>query len=250
MKRPERFWEIDSLRGIAIILMLASNLVTDVGYFRLLEVDAHSGFWLYLARLVVSMFIVLAGVSLTLSYSRVRDKGPGEIHRKYLLRGARIFLWGMAITLVTWIFIPRDFVLFGILHLIGASIILGHFFLKKVKIGLLLGIALFLAGIYLQGMTFDFPWLSWLGFRPQGYYSVDYVPLLPWFGLFLMGMSLGSMLFPDGKRRFKIKDYSGNMLVVPISFLGRNSLKIYLMHQPILLLAVWLLLPLPDGFPF
>jgi uncharacterized membrane protein len=243
-----RYWEIDSLRGIAIILMVASNFVTDVSFFGIYDINIYSGFWLYFARLVVSMFILLAGISLTLSYSRVKNKTAKQIHKKYLIRGAKIFSLGMVITLVTWVFIRQDFVLFGILHLIGLSIILGHFLVKRSKLNLFLGISFMLSGIYLQSLAFGFPWLVWLGFRPEGFYSVDYVPLLPWFGLFLIGMFLGGSLYPKGKRRFQLMN-SGSRLLAPLRFLGRNSLKIYFIHQPVLILILWLLFPFPQAFP-
>ena len=246
--RNMRFWEIDSLRGIAIILMVVSNFLTDVVFFGIYQIDIYSGFWLVFARLVVSMFILLAGVSLTLSYSKVRTKKPGEIRKKYFLRGAKIFGWGLAITLVTWVFIRENFVLFGILHLIGFSIIFGQFLLRSRYLNLLLGSAFILAGLYLQGFAFGFWWLTWLGLRPEGFFSVDYVPVLPWFGVFLIGLFLGSTLYPEGKRGFRIRDFSSSRLIAPLSFLGRNSLKIYLVHQPVLILLLWLLFPLPQGF--
>jgi uncharacterized membrane protein len=247
--KSSRFWEIDSLRGIAIILMIVSNLMTDIAFFGILGIDAYSGFWLYFARLVVSMFILLAGISLSLSYSRIRKRKPGEIRKKYFLRGVKIFGAGMLITLVTWVFIPANFVLFGILHLIGISIILGHFLLKRPKASLFLGISFMLAGLFLQTMTFGFAWLLWLGLRPESYYTVDYVPVFPWFGLFLIGMFLGSTFYPEGKRTFRLPDLSGNRILSPLRFLGRNSLLIYLIHQPVLIALLWLLFPFPQGLP-
>ena len=246
----ERFWEIDSLRGIAIILMVISNFVTDIGFFGIYSISAYSGIWLYFARLVVSMFILLAGVSLTLSYSRVRNKKAKEIRKKYLLRGLKIFSWGLAITLVTWVFIRENFVLFGVLHLIGFSIIFGQFLLRSRYLNLFLGAFFILVGLYLQAMAFDFWWLAWLGFRPEGFYSVDYVPVFPWLGLFLAGMFFGSMIYPGGKRRFKIGDFSSSRLTAPLQFLGRNSLKIYLIHQPVLILLLMLISPFPYNLPF
>ena len=241
-----RMWEVDSLRGIAIVLMVVSNLVTDVGYFGIFGINTYSGFWMYFARAVVSMFILLAGVSLTLSYSRIRNKSR-EIHKKYLLRGAKMFGLGMVITLVTWVFITGDFVLFGILHLIGFSVIAGHFLLRKRYLNLLLGLSFISAGLILQAFSFGFPWLVWLGFRPENYYSVDYVPVLPWFGVFLVGMFLGSTLYPAGRRSFRLTN-SKSRLFSPLQFLGRNSLKIYFVHQPVLILILWL--SFPQNLPF
>jgi uncharacterized membrane protein len=242
MQDPNRFWEIDSLRGIAITLMVISNFVTDLGYFGISGMNIYSGFWLYFARAVVSMFILLAGISLTLSYSRVRDKKPGEIRSKYFYRGLKIFGLGMVITLVTWVLIRQDFVLFGVLHLIGFSIIFGQFLVKRSRLGLLLGVSFIIAGLAVQAFSFGFPWLAWLGLRPEGFFSVDYVPVLPWFGLFLVGMFLGNVLYPEGKRRFRIGD-SESRLLSPLRFLGRNSLLIYFLHQPILIAILWLSFP-------
>ncbi len=247
MQKPNRLWEIDSLRGIAIILMVISNFVTDMSYFGIYSINTYSGFWLYFARTVVSMFILLAGISLTLSYSGVRNEKAKEIRRKYLLRGTKIFGSGMVITLVTWVFLKEDYVLFGILHLIGISIILGHFLLKRPKASLLLGILFVLSGIYLQTLAFGFPWLVWLGFKPEGFFSVDYVPIFPWFGLFLIGMFLGNKFYPEGKRKFRLRN-SENRLFAPVRFLGRNSLLIYFIHQPILIL--FLLVSFPQNFFF
>jgi len=244
----KRLWEIDSLRGIAIILMVISNFVTDVSYFGIYSINTYSGFWMVFARLVVSIFILLSGISLTLSYSRIGSKKRSEIHKKYLLRGAKIFGSGMVITMVTWVFLKEDYVLFGILHLIGISIILGHFLVRKSKLNLFLGVSFLLFGIYLQNLAFGFSWLVWLGFRPEGFFSVDYVPIFPWFGLFLIGMFLGNKFYPEGKRKFKLRDFSENRLFTPVRFLGRNSLLIYFIHQPILIL--FLLASFPQNFFF
>ncbi|MCX6814332.1 MAG: heparan-alpha-glucosaminide N-acetyltransferase [Candidatus Aenigmarchaeota archaeon] len=246
----KRLWEIDSLRGIAIILMVISNFVTDVSFFGIYSINIYSGFWLFFARLVVSMFILLAGISLTLSYSKVRNRPSREIHKKYLLRGAKIFGLGMLITLVTWIFLKQDFILFGILHLIGISIILGHLLVKNKRLSLFLGILFILIGIYLQNLAFGFPWLVWLGFKPEGFYSVDYVPIFPWFGLFLIGVFLGNLLYPEGGKRFGIRDFSNSRVIIPLRFLGRNSLLIYFIHQPILILFLWFFFPFPYHFFF
>lgn len=244
-----RFWEIDFLRGIAIIMMIFSNLVTDFGYFGIFNINIQTGFWWLFARTVVSTFIFLVGMSLTLSYSRVKNKPKREIHTKYLKRGLKIFGWGLIISLVTLIFLKEDFILFGVLHFIGISIILAHFFLRLRYLNLVLGFLIILIGGFLQSLTFDFPWLVWLGFRPTGFFSVDYIPILPWFGLVLIGSFFGNLLYPEGKRRFRIPELSDNKVTRPLCFLGRNSLLIYLIHQPILIILLWLFFPFPQGFP-
>jgi uncharacterized membrane protein len=250
MAPVKRFWEVDSFRGIAIILMLVSNFVTDVAFFGVYSIDIYSGFWPLFARVVVSMFLLLVGASLTLSYSRVGGRPLREVHRKYFLRGLKIFSWGMLITALTLVFLKQGFIWFGVLHLIGIGIILAHFLLRYRFLNLFCGILIVLIGIYLQTLAFDFSFMLWLGMRPVGFFSVDYVPIFPWFGMILIGMFLGNTLYPKGKRCFTLPDSSRNPLVRALSFLGRNSLLIYLVHQPVIIVLFWLLFPFPYNFAF
>lgn len=75
-----------------------------------------------------------------------------------------------------------------------------------------------------------------LGFHQQNLwrYTVDYFPLFPWFGVVLFGVGLGAILYKDGKRQFKFPDLSRYLPVRVVSAIGRRSLLVYLVHQPIL----------------
>ncbi|MFH1240394.1 MAG: heparan-alpha-glucosaminide N-acetyltransferase [Candidatus Diapherotrites archaeon] len=238
----ERFWEIDSLRGIALLGMLLSNLITDLAYFNFLDINISSGFWWWFARIVAGTFIFLVGVSLTLSYSKAKQKiSEKQLLLKYIKRGLKIFSWGLAITLVTWIFIPQDFVVFGVLHLIGVAIILSYPFLNKKLPNLIYGIFIFLFGLWLSNFTFDFNLLLWLGFIPANFHTVDYFPLLPWFGVILLGIYSGNRFYENYKRTFAVPKWKNSLSVKGLSFLGKHSLKIYLIHQPIILIILFFL---------
>jgi uncharacterized membrane protein len=243
-KHPKkRFWEIDFLRGLAIIMMIVFHLLYDLTYFGGCNLNLHSGFWLYFARATATIFIFLVGVSLTISFSRSEkiQNLRKKLYLKYLKRGLRIFSWGLIITLMTRIFLREGFVLFGILHLIGISIILAYPFLKLRYWNLLLGIAVISLGIYLKNFTFGFPWLVWLGFRPDHLYTVDYFPIFPWFGVVLIGIFFGNLLYPDYTRKFNLYDLSNFKFVGLFCLLGRYSLIIYLIHQPVLIVLLYLL---------
>ena len=233
----KRFWEIDAVRGIALIRIVIFNWS-----FALMFLGIYTFSWgMVSPGLGASVFIFLAGLSLTISYSRVKDWKQRDIYKKYFSRGLRVFGYGLLITLITYILFPKNFIVFGILHFIGVSIILGQFFLKYDKLNLLLGILLIVVGFHLQSMTFNFPWLMWLGFPPSNFYTFDYFPLLPWFGLTLLGIYFGNILYKNGKRTFEIRDYSDNFVVKGLAFLGRKSLFIYLIHQPVLIIILLLL---------
>ncbi len=227
-----RFWEIDFLRGIAVILMVVFNYAFTLRYFGVYSLGGGWAFWWLFPRLVASMFIFLAGVSLAISHSRVKKTGK-SIRIKFLFRGARILGYGLIITAVTWLFFPKEFIIFGILHFIGLSVILSMLFLNTSRNKTIFFALLFIAaGIYLQGFVFDFPWLLWLGLMPYNFQTFDYFPLMPWFGVMLLGILAGNLLYPGGKRNFKLK---GKIYIAgPLCFLGRHSLPIYLLHQVVL----------------
>ncbi|MFC1999119.1 heparan-alpha-glucosaminide N-acetyltransferase, partial [Chloroflexota bacterium] len=197
-------------------------------YFRIADINVHAGFWWWFARVTAGTFIFLVGISLTISHSRSKKLS------KFFLRGLKIFFWGLVITLVTYLFVDEEYVRFGILHFIGLSVILGYFFMRFRFINLILGVACLVGGIYLKGLVFSFPWLLWLGLKPENFQTIDYFPLLPWFGVFLLGMFFGKLLYPEGARRFRLRELN-NPATKSLGFLGRHSLLIYLIHQPIAL---------------
>ncbi len=237
----ERFWEVDSLRGLAIIMMIIYHFIFDLTFFGIFPFNINSGFLWVFARITALTFIFLMGVSLTLSSTRAEMSGEGILFKKYLKRGLKIFSLGILITFATLIFIPQEFIIFGVLHFIGISIILAYPFLKRKSLNLFLGITIIIIGIYLGNFTFNFSWLVWLGFIPNTLQTVDYFPILPWFGVVLIGLFFGGILYKNYSRHFKIPDLSKNYIIKSFSFLGRNSLIIYLIHQPILIIVLYVL---------
>jgi len=235
----ERFWEIDALRGIAVVAMVLYHFSYDLAYFGLFDVGFfRSGLGLNTGRLIGGSFIFLAGLSLTLSYGRATASG-GKLFRKYLSRGLRIFSYGLAITLLTWIFLPEGTIVFGILHLIGASIILAYPFLRLKFANVVLGVACIAAGFLLRGLDVHSPWLVWLGTDPT-FFMLDYWPIFPWFGVMLLGVAAGNALYGDRMKR-ATPPTPRPQAVLPLAFLGRHSLAVYLIHQPVLLAALILL---------
>lgn len=232
-----RFWEVDALRGIAIILVVFYHFVWDVSYFGLYPVDVFSTPWQTFARSIGSTFIFLLGLSLTLSYNReIQRLGYPAPFKKYLWRGSKIFGLGLVITIATYFAIGRGFVIFGILHLLGLGIILAYPFLRLSK-WFSLGVGLLLIGLgaYLNTLSVSHPWLIWLGLKQQGRSMVDYYPLLPWFGITLLGVFAGRVLYPQGIPRLNLPDLPTTPPIRGLRFLGRHTLLIYLVHQPILI---------------
>lgn len=238
-RHSSRFWEIDCLRGFAVISMLIYHFLYDLDFFGLANLELRSGVLFYIGRGAAFLFILISGTVLSISRSRDLNSGtaekPAENFFKYLKRGLKLFSMGLIITGITWIFFPGQYILFGILHFFGVSAVLAYPFLKYGKENLLFGLFFGIVGFYLKDKTFSFSTLLWLGFRPESFVTLDYFPLFPWFGVLLTGIFLGNSLYKDGNRQFKIPEADKFLLQKPFSWIGKHSLTIYFIHQPLFL---------------
>jgi uncharacterized membrane protein len=212
-------------------MMVVYHLVYDLDTFGGYGIESTSGLWARFADVTAGAFLFLVGISLAISHSRA---GQG-LFGKYLRRGLRIFAYGMALTTVFFA-LGMGVVAFGILHLIGVSIILAYPLLKYRLANLLLGVSVIAVGWYMraQNVSSESPWLLPLGVVPENLFMPDYRPLLPWFGVVLLGLFAGNVLYGAG-RRPAVVARKAPPAARPLVPLGRNSLFIYLVHQPILI---------------
>ena len=236
----QRFWEIDMWRGLAIIMMVIFHLMWDLWAFRILpNVVLYAGFWKYFQRTTAISFLLLVGVSLTVSYRRAQEKGDetAGLWRKFAWRGLRVFGVGMGFTLIAWVS-GFGYVQFGILHLIGVAIMLSYPLLRYRWLNLLLWAVFFAVGGLLEGYYADNNWLLWLGLHTREYAPLDYFPLIPWLGVVLLGLFLGNTLYRTEGRLIPLPDWGWLPPVRLLRFLGRHSLVIYVIHQPLLLAGI------------
>lgn len=229
-----RYAEIDICRGIAVLMMIIFHFLFDFSFFSLYPVNVSTGFWRYFGYATAISFVLLAGISVTLKASKYKSDLVCII--ALIKRGVSLLLIGMLISLGTWIYLGEGFILFGILHLIGISIILSPLILKIQKIRFLnwiLGVGIIAVSPVITSISGPI-WLVWLGVHPDTFFSVDYTPLFPWFGIFIIGIAVGEYLYPQGKRAFHIQEgkISGWSLLIRV---GQHSLILYLIHQPVLI---------------
>ncbi len=231
------------MRGIAIIMVVLYHLIYDLDNFAGYGIESTSGFWAIFADVSAFAFVFLVGLSLAIGYSRV--SGVSNLRQslfgKHLRRGSKIFGWGTLITLVFW-GLDYGFVVFGILHLIGLSIILAYPFMKLRLANAFVGLSLIAVGSYLQIRDVAVDGVAGVllapfGIPPGNLFMPDYRPLLPWFGVVLLGLFFGKLLYED--RAAKGPSTEGPPLARPVSFLGGHTLLIYLVHQPVLIATLW-----------
>lgn len=232
------FWEIDFARGFAVVMMVVFHFAWDLDYFGLLSGNVYSGFFGILQKATAVLFLLLAGISISISYLK-RGKRDYTVH--FLKRGAVVFSIGLLITLFTFIFFRSEFIYFGILHLIGVSIILSIPFAGKRLPAFAFGILTLILPAAYNLASLNQPLLVWLGFS-HPLPTLDYFPVFPWFGIILIGISIGDFLYRNPSWRVVLGEPK-NMATGFIRLLGsnRNSLIIYLLHQAILFPVSFLL---------
>jgi uncharacterized membrane protein len=225
---------VDAARGVAIIMMIVYHSTYDLDTLGGYEIQSTSGNWALFADVTAGLFLFLVGVSLAISRARTPLTG-WRLFGKYLARGLRILAYGVVLTVV-FLVLGIGIVAFGILHLIGVSIILAYPFLRLRLTNLVLGILIFAAGQYIlaQEPYAQSIWLLPFGVVPEDMIMPDYRPLLPWFGVVLIGLFFGNIVY-GYDRRPTVPEEKAPVLARPLLPLGRNSLSIYLIHQPIII---------------
>ena len=242
-----RYWEIDAARGIAILMMITYHFLYDLNYFGVAAIPVTTGFWRAFALTCACTFVFLVGLSLSISRDRAVQKGVQgrALTWKFLKRGAFILTLGCAITVVTWFALGRGYILFGILHLIGLSICLSPLFFSLQKKNLIAGMIVIALALVVTGTEGPL-WLAWLGIHPADFCSVDYEPLIPWFGLVLLGLGTGASLYPNGRPLWQIQEPFPPLTRL-LAAAGRHSLFIYIIHQPVIILILFGAGVLPPG---
>lgn len=215
--KKERIWELDFFRGLALLAMIYFHGVFDLKALYNLDINIHSGPNYYIGKFSAILFIFISGISCLFSRSNVK-------------RGIRVMLCAVCITLITYIFDAELIIAFGILHFLGVCMIISPMLKNLNKYLLILtGSAALFTGIYLipkinVSYNFFFPF----GITNGNFKSSDYYPLLPWVGVFLFGMAFGKIIYKNKKSILGINPGQN-----PINLLGRHTLVIYMVHQPL-----------------
>ncbi|MGE4352935.1 MAG: heparan-alpha-glucosaminide N-acetyltransferase [Oscillospiraceae bacterium] len=217
----KRIQLLDFARGIAVLLMLFYHFIFDLALFNVTSWEfMFSGPMNFLERIISWTFILVAGFSSKLS-------------RDNLKRGAIVFACGICVSVASQ-FVGVT-IRFGILQFLGCSMVLygllGHYLEKLPRFfGAIMFITLFIVTDYMyRNITVPIEWLYPLGLRSANFVSSDYFPLMPWFFLFLIGAWMASETLRSERRVWMDLSFPGW-----ITWTGRRSLLIYLIHQPVL----------------
>lgn len=251
----KRVYFLDILRGILIIYVVYYHFMYDLNDIVGREIPYLYSKWFSTVRDIMSgSLIFISGISCNFSADNIK-------------RGIRTIVIAMGLTVVTYFVMPEQTIIFGILHLLGTMMLLAgiiRFLSGKIKKGrkddiqvheyksqvmwiryifALILFALFICcyDIYWgrfgigalsvnlpEGLYGSFP-MYIMGFKGN-YFSADYYPLLPWGLLFLCGDLTGYIFKKNNLPALFYKNFCN-----PLAFIGRHTMVIYLVHQPVIL---------------
>lgn len=220
-----RIWELDALRGVCILCVIVVHFLFDLSFFGGLDLTLPA-WYVFIQEYGGAIFVVLSGVCVTLGSKSVR-------------RGLIVFACGMLITAVTYGMYRLGMsgadvvVKFGVLHLLGVCMLVYPAFKKLPPAALtVLGLVIAITGYAIRGIIVPQRWLFPLGLTYEGFTSSDYFPLFPQLGYFLIGAAIGKTAYREKKTLLP-----GSFQKTPVArffcWCGRQSLFIYLLHQPI-----------------
>jgi uncharacterized membrane protein len=233
----QRLATIDAARGVAIVAMVVFHVAWDLYYLGFIDTDVTTEpFWVLFQRGIVSTFLFLVGVGLVLAH---RD---GLRWRSFWRRFAILVGAALLTTAGTYFVFPEYFVYFGVLHAIALFSLMGLLFVRAP----LWVVAVAIVAVMVPPALFQHPVMtekfwSWIGFWPAPPLTTDIVPIFPWFGLVLIGIFATRVLM--GSRvwaRISAARLDG-VFGRALKFMGRWSLVIYLVHQPLIYGALQLI---------
>lgn len=231
--QKNRVWELDAVRGICILGMIVVHFFFDLSHFGGIDLTLPQWF-VFVREYGHVLFVLISGICVTLA-------------SRSFQRGVYVFGAGLLVSYTTFF---MDYVLgmtdmriwFGILHMLGLCMMLFPIF-KRLPVWALaiFAVGFIVLGFWLETVTVGVNFLFPFGLRAGGFYlGSDYFPLFPGLGWFLLGAVLGRTLYR--KRETLLPRVNAQCAVLRFfQFCGRHSLWIYLLHQPIMSVAVMLL---------
>lgn len=240
----KRYGILDNLRELTLISMILYHAMWDIVYIYGVDASWYESQGAYIwQQSICWTFILLSGFCWSMG-------------RHHLKRGLVVFGLSVIISVATLVVMPESRILFGVLSLIGTAMLVMiplDKLLRKVNpfVGMIVAFLLFVVtrnvasgelgfenwhlaelpeGLYCNLFT------AYLGFPDNSFYSTDYFSVIPWIFLYITGY----FLYHIFERKNWLKIFTGKG-IAPLSFMGRHSLIIYALHQPIIygVLYLW-----------
>ena len=249
--QTKRFFEIDFIKGIATIFMIIFHFFYLMYFMNIKKFNIDNGILNFFARSAHSIFILMVGVNIAISYKKIKEKykefNNDEFMNIYIgktfKRAMYLLLFGFIMTLLSYLGFGNLFIKFGIFHFIGISLLLSILVTPyKYNPMIATGIILVLYSLInyskinnvLSTSCENMPLFCFIsGLYNVKYSSLDYFPIIPFFGLMTLGITIGNYMYTDKKRNYLNEDESksletllDNNIVKNLTCVGSNSFKI------------------------
>ncbi len=240
MSSSTRIRLLDYSRATAVLAMIFYHFVYDLGDFGYVNmITVITGSWKLFAQAIGCSFLFISGISFWIM-ARDGINWFGYLKRLIILTSAALL-----VSIATFVQFGDGFVFFGILHLLASCSILAAFIYRLPAI-LLLSLALILvitpdyyfSSSYYDEATFSSRYLAWTGLFNGSTGSVDFYAFMPWSAAFVLGLSVSKLFLPGTNRQnispLSFREAKLSKFKSTFLWVGRNSLLVYLIHQPIL----------------
>jgi uncharacterized membrane protein len=216
---------LDALRGLAIVWMAAFHFSFDLNHFGWIRQDFYRDpVWTWQRVCIVSLFLFCAGGGQALAMQ------AGQGARRFWRRWGQVAGCAALVSVGSAFMFPNSWISFGVLHGIAVMLLLLRFGLARLPNPALVALAglAIAAPRLVQSPLFDSRWTNWVGLITHKPVTEDYVPVLPWLGVMLLGFVV---------TRARPSLWAG-AAPRPLAVLGRWSLSFYMVHQPVLIGAL------------
>ena len=236
-----RYQWVDALRGLAMVWMTVFHFCFDLANAGLIQANFYQDpRWTVQRTCILSLFLLCAGAGQAIAMAQA------QTWQRFGKRWLQIAGCALLASAGSYLMFPNSFIYFGVLHGMAVMLLITRFVGPR-------GRWLWLLGAALIALKWVAPWainagwwdsafndkpLHWLGLISVKPITEDYVPLAPWLGVMLWGMAaMHWVLIRHAAHAMHQADVSA---LRPLAFLGRWSLTYYMVHQPVMLGALWL----------
>ncbi len=228
-----RYDRLDALRGVAVLWMAIYHFCFDLNHLGLIKPRQYffsDPLWTWQRGAIVTLFVFCAGLSMAVALRQ------GQGWPRFWRRWAQVAGCAVLVSAGSALMFPKSWIGFGVLHGLAVMLVLA----RLLALGLTarpllwagLGVVALLLPVWVKHPFFDTAWTHWVGLVTRPPITEDWVPVLPWLGVMLLGLAVGHAGL---KRRQPWLAQPLPRPLAPMATLGRWSLSFYMLHQPVLL---------------
>ncbi len=234
--KAQRHERLDALRGMAVLWMAAYHFCFDLNHLGLIKPRQYffsDPLWTWQRAAIVTLFVFCAGLSMAVALRQ------GQGWPRFWRRWAQVAACAVLVSAGSALMFPNSWISFGVLHGLAVMLVLARLLALALPARPLLwaglGVLALVLPAWIKHRFFDSAWTHWVGLVTRPPITEDWVPVLPWLGVMLLGLAAGHV---ELRRPRPWLTQALPRSLRYVAALGRWSLSFYMLHQPVLLGAL------------